>query len=152
MQNKARVKPDQPTNSIFRSFCWDLPGTTGFASISFLVDLLFRNSQNSDDVDALSRDSVATTIYKRIHEYGGSEREWICNAIDSLLKMEVDIQRKRRILRIPTTILEPGFLSELNSGASLWDLRRFSFLSPMILIVENDLDTIITVKELLKES
>ena len=64
MQNKARVKPDQPTNSIFRSFCWDLPGTTGFASISFLVDLLFRNSQNSDDVDALSRDSVATTIYK----------------------------------------------------------------------------------------
>ena len=52
--------------------------------------LLCRNSQNSDDVDALSRDSVAMMISKHLHAYGGSECEWICNAIYSSLKMEVN--------------------------------------------------------------
>ena len=47
------------------------------------MDLLCSNSQNSDDVDALSRDSVAMKISKCLNAYGGSEHEWICNAIDS---------------------------------------------------------------------
>ena len=40
--------------------------------------------------------------------------------------MDVDIQRQRRILRITETFAEPGFISELRSGASLRNLRRFS--------------------------
>ena len=87
-----------------------------------------------------------------LHPYGGSEREYICNAIDSSLKMEVDIRRKMHILRIPATLVEPGFISELSSGASLRSLRKFSFLSRMNLIVENSLDNIIAGKELLQES
>ena len=51
------------------------------------MDLLCRNSQNSDEVDALSSYSVAMMISKYLHAYGGSERVWICNAIDSSLKM-----------------------------------------------------------------
>ena len=56
------------------------------------MDLLCSNSKKSDDVDALSWDIVAMNISKCLHAYGGSEREWICNKIGSLLKMEVDIQ------------------------------------------------------------
>ena len=40
--------------------------------------------------------------------------------------MEVDIRRQRRILRITVTFAEPEFISELRSGASLQDLRRFA--------------------------
>ena len=113
--------------------------------------LLCRNSQNSDDVDALSTDSVAMIIPKFLHDYGGSESEWICNAIDSSLKMEVDIWRQGRILRIPATLAEPGLISELRLCASLRDLRIFAFLYRMKLISENALDTIIAGKELLQE-
>ena len=70
----------------------------------------------------------------------------------SSLKKEVNIQRQRRILRIPATFAEPGFISELMLGASLWDLRMFSFLFRMKLIAENDSDTILVGKELLQES
>ena len=55
------------------------------------MDLLCRNSKTIDDVDALYMDSVAMMISKCLHNYGGSEREWICNAIYSSLKMEFDI-------------------------------------------------------------
>ena len=65
----------------------------GLQAAVFLMDLPCRNSQNSDDVDALSRDSVAMMISKFLHAYGGSEREWIFNTIDSSLKMEVGIRR-----------------------------------------------------------
>ena len=55
------------------------------------MDLIFGNSQNSYDVDTLSIDSVEMIISKFLHAYGGSDREWICNAIYSSLKMKVDI-------------------------------------------------------------
>ena len=55
------------------------------------MNLLCRNIQNSDDVDADSRYSVAMIISKYLHAYDGSECEWICNAIDSSLKNEVNI-------------------------------------------------------------
>ena len=44
---------------------------------TFLMDLLCKNSQNSDDVDALSRYIFAIIISKCFHSYGVSEREWI---------------------------------------------------------------------------
>ena len=116
------------------------------------MDLLCTNSQNSDNFHALSRDTVAMTISKCLHVYGDSDHEWTWNAIYNSLKMEVDIRRQRRILRIPVTIMEPGFISELSSGASLRALIIFSFLSYMNLIVENALDAIISGKELLQKS
>ena len=99
-----------------------------------LMDLIFGNIQNSYDVDTLSIDSVEMIISKFLHAYGGSDREWICNATYSSLKMEVDILRQRRIHQIPATLAEPGFISELRSGASLWALGRLAFLSRMNLI------------------
>ena len=66
--------------------------------------------------------------------------------------MEVDIRRQRRILRITTTLSEPGFIYELRSGASIWAVRIFDFFSHMNLIVENALDNILAGKELLQES
>ena len=116
------------------------------------MDLIFKSSQNSDDVDALSRDSVAMMIYKCLHSYYGSEREWICNAIDSSLEMDVDIRRQGLNLRIPATLEQPGLISELRSGEFLWDLRRFDFMSCMRLIVENTLDSILAGNELIQES
>ena len=65
----------------------------GLQEAVFLMDLLCSNSQNSDDVDALSRDSVAMKISKCLNAYGGSERECKCNAIYSELKTEVDIRK-----------------------------------------------------------
>ena len=62
MQDKAPVKPEYPKNSRFISFCPGLPVPTGLQEEFFLVDLLCRNSQTSDYVDALSRDSVAMII------------------------------------------------------------------------------------------
>ena len=41
------------------------------------MDLICRKIQNSDDVDALSRDIIAIIISKCFHSYGVSEREWI---------------------------------------------------------------------------
>ena len=101
------------------------------------------NSQNSDDIDALSRDSVAMMISKCLHDYGGSQREWICNVIDYSLKLEFNIRRQRRILRIPTTLAEPGFI-----------LTKVRCISPGFKkrIAENYLDAILVAKELLQES
>ena len=132
-------------------FSWAYLYQLGFQASFSRMDLLFRNSKNSDDVDAVYRDSVAMMIYKCLHDYGGSECEWICNTIDSSLRMEVNIRRQRRILRITVTLVEPGFISELGPGASPRDLRRLSFFNHMNLIVENALDTILAGKELLQE-
>ena len=116
------------------------------------MDLLCRNSQNSDDVDTFYRDSIAMIIFKCLHAYGGSEREWICNIIYSSLKMEVYIRRQRHILQITATLAEPGFISELSPGESPRALIKFAFFSRMNLIVKNALDTILVGKELIQES
>ena len=140
--------PIQDLEVFVRAYLYQL----GLQAAFFLMGLLCRNSQNSDDVDALSRNSVAMIISKILYAYGVSERKSICNVSDSSLKMEVYIWRQRRILRIPETFAEPGFISEPRSGAFLRDLRRFSFLSHMKFIVENALYTILAGNELLQES
>ena len=62
------------------------------------MDLLCRKIQNSDDVGALSRDSVAIMISKCLHAYDGSDSEWIYNIIYYSLKMEVAMRRQGLIL------------------------------------------------------
>ena len=47
----------------------------GLQAAVFLMDLLFRNTQKSDDIDAIYRDSVAMMTSKCLHAYGVSERE-----------------------------------------------------------------------------
>ena len=59
--------PIQDLKVFFRAYLSQL----GLKEALLLMDLLFRNSQNSDDIDVLSRDSVAMMIYKDLHAYGG---------------------------------------------------------------------------------
>ena len=59
--------PIQYLDFFVRAYLYQL----GLQAAVFLMYLLFRNIQNSDDVDVLSRDSVAMMIYKDLHAYGG---------------------------------------------------------------------------------
>ena len=65
--------------------------------------------------------------------------------------MEIDIGRQTHILRIPAKPADPGFISELRSGASLRAIVIFALLYRIKLIVENDLDSIISGKKLPQE-
>jgi hypothetical protein len=113
------------------------------------VSLLNQLAENSDPKSAVKSaissfllngmDNSTAAIFDR-------EGRWICDAIMTSLQLYSDVKEKRRSLRMPLTLAEPHFISELRGGAALRALRRLAFLSRLNGIIERALDSVLSGK------
>jgi hypothetical protein len=72
------------------------------------------------------------------------ELDWICDSVQSVMEMQLDVEARRRFLRIPLILAEPTYIDILRQGAGFRALRRIGFLCRMNAIVESCIDSILT--------
>jgi len=73
-----------------------------------------------------------------------AELDWLCECIANAMKHYVEMENKKRSLRLPMVLAEPNFVSELRKGAALRSLRRIFVMSRIARVVEDRLDEALT--------
>lgn len=73
------------------------------------------------------------------------EVNWICSSMHSVMSIHIQIEKQRRLLRMPMILAEPSFVSDLRRGAAFRSLRRIGLLSRINTICEDAIESILSV-------
>jgi hypothetical protein len=123
--------PLQDLETFVREYIYQL-------ALQVAVILLVRLNENPDarDLRPLFKEwlGVATV----------PELDWICDSVQSVMEMQLDVDARRRFLRMPLILAEPTYVDVLRQGAGFRALRRIGFLDRLNRIVESCLDSILS--------
>jgi hypothetical protein len=72
------------------------------------------------------------------------ELDWICDSVQTAMKLQMDVEIHRRQLRMPVVLAEPSYVRELRQGAALRALRRVGVLARLNRVVEDCFDSVLT--------
>lgn len=75
-----------------------------------------------------------------------TEVEWLCSSVYTVMKHHMEVQSRRRFLRIPIILAEPSYVASLRQGAAFRSLRRLGILTRLNRIVEEGLDSVLSGK------
>ena len=75
-----------------------------------------------------------------------AEVEWLCSSVLSVMEHHMEVQSRRRFLRVPLILAEPSYVASLRQGAAFRSLRRLGILSRLNRVVEQGLDSILSGK------
>ena len=75
-----------------------------------------------------------------------AEVEWLCSSVYTVMEQYVEVQSRRRFLRLPIILAEPSYVASLRRGAAFRSLRRLGILSRLNRIVEEGLDSVLSGK------
>ena len=75
-----------------------------------------------------------------------AELEWLCSSVYSVMEHHMEVQSRRRFLRIPLILAEPSYVAALRHGAAFRSLRRLGILARLNRVVEQALDAILSGK------
>ena len=70
------------------------------------------------------------------------ELNWMCDAVQSVMQMHVEVENRRRFLRMPLILVEPAYVEVLRQGAAFRALRRIGVLVRLNRLVEDCVDSI----------
>lgn len=122
--------PLQDLESFFRAYIYQL-------SLQVSVTLL-----------AKLRDSDAVDLRLMFQEWLGikctRELDWVCDSVHSAMKLQVEVESRRRFLRMPVILAEPTYVAELREGGAFRALRRMGILLRLNHFVESTLDSILS--------
>lgn len=71
------------------------------------------------------------------------EVDWICDAVQSVMMFQSEVESGRRFLRMPMILTEPTYVADLRHGAGFRALRRIGVLARLNSFVEECLDAIL---------
>jgi hypothetical protein len=74
------------------------------------------------------------------------ELHFLSGCLREGLKYYLEVEKQRRFLRLPMTLLDPSFVSDLRKGQALRSLRRLHLLSRLGEVISDCLDEIINGK------
>lgn len=72
------------------------------------------------------------------------ELDWICDSVQSVMELYLDVEGRRRFLRMPLILAEPTYVDVLRQGAGFRALRRLGFLARLNRIIESCIDSILS--------
>jgi hypothetical protein len=72
------------------------------------------------------------------------EVDWLCESVQTVMKMHLEVEGRRRCLRMPAILVEPSYVSLLRDGAAFRGLRRIGFLARLNRFVEECIDSILS--------
>ena len=94
------------------------------------------------------RDSDAVDLRLMFQEWLGikcaRELDWICDSVHSAMELQVEVESRRRFLRMPVIFAEPTFVADLRHGSAFRALRRMGVLLRLNYFVEDRLDSILS--------
>jgi hypothetical protein len=96
--------------------------------------------------EVFSEDKLRVFLRECLGPRSSKELNWICDSLASNLKLHLEVESRRRFLRVPLILAEPTFIAELRRGPALRALRRIFLLNRVHRIVEDCLDDILTGK------
>lgn len=133
--------PIQDLEVFLREYLFQL----GLQASVCVLNSIRPKSKSPDQPDEATLNMLSTSVLRElIHMYGKADGEWICFAIQSSLTLHNDVKRRRRMLRLPLTLTEESFVSELRAGAAIRALRRFAFLARLTKLVGDALDRVLS--------
>lgn len=132
--------PIQDLEVFFRSYVYQLSLQ---AAVTLLA--LLRSPANAS-ANASGMVPIRSLLCQWLGQPGTNELEWVCSAVYSAIKMQLEVEDQRRSLRLPMTLAEATYVTELRQGAAIRALRRISLLSRLTTIVDNALDDVFSGK------
>ena len=91
-----------------------------------------------------------SNVYQFLEEcMGGLDTKELCFLSGCLrdgLKCYMDVENRRRFVRLPMTLADPSFVTDLRKGQALRSLRRIHLLSRLESVVSDCLEEIVTGK------
>lgn len=75
--------------------------------------------------------------------FKNQDQMWVLDAMKAAVSLHSEIRNRRRTLRIPISLMEPDFISELRSGYAFETLQRLAFLARFNVLIEGALDRVI---------
>jgi hypothetical protein len=103
-------------------------------SLQVVVTLMsrVRRNLNPDDVRALLHQWIGFRCVREVN--------WISDSFISALELQAEVESGRRLLRMPVTLNEPVYVSDLRHGAGLRALRRICTLARLNSLIGQCLD------------
>jgi hypothetical protein len=110
--------PIQDLEVFFRSYVYQL-------SLQVAVTLLalLRSQLGIAPTNLEGEVQIRYLLRQWLGQTGAYELEWICSSIYSVIKMQLEVEKKHHTLRLPLTLAKPSYVAELRRGAALRALR-----------------------------
>jgi hypothetical protein len=123
--------PLQDLETFFRAYVYQL-------GLQVAVTLMVRLKQgHSTDLRPLFREWLGVSSSR--------ELDWICDSVQTAMRLQLDVESNRRHLRMPVILAEPAFVKELRHGAGLRALRRVGLLARLNRFVDDCLNSVLSV-------
>jgi len=123
--------PLQDLETFFRSYIYQL-------CVQVAVVLLKKLRVNPD------ADNLRPLFGELLGSGSPLELDWICESVQSAMQMQLDVESRRRFLRMPLILAEPAYVDLLRRGAGLRALRRIGFLVRMNRFIEDCIDMVLS--------
>lgn len=72
------------------------------------------------------------------------EIDWICDSVRDAILLFTEIETSKRSLRMPLTLADPEYMTELRNGPALRGLRRLGILNRLNMVMEDAIDGILS--------
>lgn len=122
--------PLQDLESFVRAYLYQL-------SLQVAVILLSRLSDNPDV------NNLRPLFQEWLGQHSPIELDWMCDAVRSGMTMQLEVESRRRSLRMPVILAEPAYVAVLREGAAFRALRRIGFLVRLNRFVEDCVDSVL---------
>ena len=99
-----------------------------------------------DESASFTENSVCSFLRECLGPRNEKELQWITDSLQTTMEFYKEVESRRRYLRLPITLAESSFVTDLRRGSALRSLRRIFVLGRVQRIVEDCLDDILAGK------
>ena len=131
--------PLQDIEIFARAFIFQLGAQATSSLMDYLQKKAFAKSVNVGSIEGILR----PIIFSWLGNAFPGEVDWICDSVRSAILIYVDIEKGKRSLRIPATLAEPEYMTDLRKGPAFRGLRRLGILNRLNMIIEDSLHGIL---------
>ncbi len=116
------------------------------SSVSFLATMYSKfaaSSKAEKEISASCESHCSNMLDELSLHFKNQDQRWVLDAMKAAVSLHSEIRSHRRTLRIPLSLMEPDFISELRSGHAFASLQRLAFLARFNVLIEGALDRVI---------
>lgn len=117
-----------------------------FFQLSLQVIVAFLQKMK-DQGNVFSDDKLKPYLRECLGQGCTRELEWLSDCLSTGMHYYLEVESHRRFLRLPMTLADSGFVTELRRGAALRSLRRIFTLCRLERFVQDCSDDILTGKK-----
>jgi hypothetical protein len=99
-----------------------------------------------DGENGITEGNVRSYLMECLGPFSSKELDWLSDCLSRGMRDYLEVEDRRKFLRLPLALADPNYVSELRRGAALRALRRLFVLCRVETIIEDCLDDTIAGK------